>query len=62
MTCDSKMSSVCKQGKTVHSEVREVMAGVVKLCDEKDRSKELTFPLTLATDTAAKYIGVSGPL
>jgi hypothetical protein len=36
------MSSVRKQGKTVHSEAREVIASAVKLCDEEARRKQLT--------------------
>jgi hypothetical protein len=34
---DLKMSSVRKQGKTVHSEAQEVIASIVKLCDEEAR-------------------------
>lgn len=34
----------------------------VKLCDEEGRRKQLAFPLTRATDRAAKYTGVSTTL
>jgi hypothetical protein len=34
----------------------------VKLCDEEGRRKQLTFPLTRATDRAARYTGVSTTL
>jgi hypothetical protein len=53
------MSSARKQGETVHSEAREVIASVVKLCDEEGRRKQLKFPLTRATDRAARCTGVS---
>jgi hypothetical protein len=56
------MSSALKQGKTVHSEARELIASVVKLCDEECRRKQLTFRLTRATDRAARYTGVSTTL
>jgi hypothetical protein len=56
------MSSARKQGKTVHSEAQEVIASVVKLCDEEGRRKQLTFPLTRATDRAARYTGASTTL
>jgi hypothetical protein len=56
------MSSACKQGKTGHSEARKVIASIVKLCDEEGRRKQLTFPLTRATDRAARYTGVSTTL
>jgi hypothetical protein len=56
------MSSARKQGKTVHSEAREVIASVVKLRDEEGRRKQRTFPLTSATDRAARYTGVSTTL
>jgi hypothetical protein len=62
ITGDLKMSSVRKQGKTVHSEAREVTASVVKLCDEEARRKQLTFPLTRAIDRAARHMGVSAAL
>jgi hypothetical protein len=41
------MLSARKQGKNVHSEVQEVIASLVKLCDEEGRRKQLTFPLTV---------------
>jgi hypothetical protein len=41
---------------TVYSEAWEVMASIVKLCDEEGRWKQLTFPLTCATDKAARYM------
>jgi hypothetical protein len=56
------MSSGRKQRKTVQSEAREVIASVVKLCDEEGRRKQLSFPLTRATDRAARYRGVSTTL
>jgi hypothetical protein len=55
------MSSARKQGETVHSEARDVIASVVKLCDEEVRRKQL-FPLTRATVRAARYTGVSTTL
>jgi hypothetical protein len=61
-TGDLNMSSVRKQGKTVHSEAREVTASVVKLCDEEARQKQLTFPLTRPTDKAARHTGASTAL
>jgi hypothetical protein len=49
-------------GKTVHSEAREVIVSIVKLCVEEGRRKQLTFPLNRATDRAARYMGVSTAL
>jgi hypothetical protein len=51
------MSSARKQGKTVHSEAREVIASVVKLCDEEGRRKQLTFPLTRADRQSSQIHG-----
>jgi hypothetical protein len=48
----SRRLSVCEEGKTVYSEAWEVIASVVKLCDEDSRRKQLTFPLTCATDSS----------
>jgi hypothetical protein len=56
------MSSARKQGETVHSVAGEVIASLVKLCDDEGRRKQLTFPLTRATDRAARYTGVSTTL
>jgi hypothetical protein len=47
---DLKMSSLYKQEKIVHSEAQEVTASTVKLRTEEGRRKQLTFPLTHATE------------
>jgi hypothetical protein len=53
-----KMSYVRTQGKTVHGEAQEVIASIMKPCDEEGRRKELTFYLTCGTDNPARHTGV----
>ncbi|KAJ4444761.1 hypothetical protein ANN_06558 [Periplaneta americana] len=48
-----------KNGKTIHSEARQSIANLIKMCDEEARQKRRLCPLMNATERAAKYAGVS---
>lgn len=52
------MLSKRKNGKTIHSEARQSIANVIKMCDEEARQKRLLCPLMNATERAAKYAGI----
>lgn len=47
-----------QRGKTLHHEAREVIANVIKICDEEAANKAFKLPITSKTERAALYTGV----
>jgi len=47
------------RGKTIHSEGREIIRNVIKVCDEEAKEGALKHVLTKANERAASYTGVS---
>jgi hypothetical protein len=48
-----------KRGLTIHSKERNIIANVIKCCDEEAEQKYLSVPITKATARAAEYCNVS---
>jgi hypothetical protein len=48
-----------KHGLTNHSKERNIIANVIKCCDEEAEQKYLSVPITKATARAAKYYNLS---
>jgi hypothetical protein len=46
-------------GRTIHSKERNIIANVIKCCDEEAEQKYLSVPITKATARAAKYCNIS---
>jgi hypothetical protein len=49
------MSAQRECGLTIHSKGRNIIANVIKCCDEEAEQKYLSVPITKATARAAKY-------
>ncbi|KAJ9589897.1 hypothetical protein L9F63_016958 [Diploptera punctata] len=48
-----------KKGQTIHSEAREMIKNVIKVCDEESRSRELKYLISQKNKCVAKYCGTS---
>ncbi|KAJ9601469.1 hypothetical protein L9F63_000386 [Diploptera punctata] len=48
-----------KKGQTIHSEAREMIKNVIKVCDEELRSGELKYLISQKNKRVAKYCGIS---
>jgi hypothetical protein len=53
------MSAQGKRGLTIHSKERNIIANVIKFCDEEAKQKYLSVPITMTTARAAKYCNAS---
>lgn len=52
-------SPLCRSGRTIQSEERNIIACVIKCCDEESRQKCLAIPLSQSTERAARYCNKS---
>jgi hypothetical protein len=53
------MSAQRKHGLTIHSKERNIIANIIKCCDEEAEQKYISVPIPKATARAAKYCNVS---
>jgi hypothetical protein len=53
------MSAQRKRGLTIHSKDRNIIANVIKCCDEEVEQKYLSVPITKAIARATKYCNIS---